>query len=276
MPASSDGNERSEVRAVMEMASYDGLRVFVLGAALLAVLALEWRVPNAALRRPWRTNLGLWLVDTVLMRVVCGACGLAVAAWADARDVGVLQQFELPPWVMVAFAIVALDGVSWLWHRANHRAGWLWRWHRIHHADRAFQVTTALRFHPGELLLALPVRLAAIAALGITPPGVIAFELCFGVMNLLVHGNFDLPSRFDRAAARLLVTPSLHRLHHARSAVLMNTNYGTVFSVFDRVFGTLHPGVPGAQLETGTVDAGQQMSLQVALLAPFSGRAEDR
>ena len=259
----------------METASYDSLRVLVLGAALLAILALEWRLPNTALRRPWRTNLGLWLVDTALMRVVCGACGLVVAAWVDARNIGLLQLFELPAWATIAFAIVALDGVSWLWHRANHRFEGLWRWHRIHHAERAFQVTTALRFHPGELLLALPVRLAAIALLGITPLGVIAFELCFGVMNLLVHGNVDLPRRLEGAVSRLFVTPAAHRLHHARSDAYMNSNFGTLFSLFDRAGGTWRAGRPGMQVDTGLPDAegDGEMGLVRALTAPFGARA---
>ena len=260
----------------MEIASYDILRAIVLGAALLMILALEWRAPNALLERPWRTNLGLGLVDTALKRVACGACGLLVAAWVDARDVGLLQRFELPAWLAIAFAIVMLDGVSWLWHRANHRIPWLWRWHRIHHADRAFQVTTALRCHPGELLLALPVRLVAIALLGLTPAGVIAFELCFGVMNLLVRGNVDLPRRLDGLVGRLLVTPAAHRLHHGRSAAAMNSNFGTLFSLFDRAGGTWHAGRPGLQVDTGlpAPEGDIQMGLLHAVAPPFSRRAD--
>lgn len=262
----------------MDLAGQDGARALVLGAALLTALALEQRAPTAPLVRPWRTNLGLWLVDTLLMRVVCGACGVAVAAWAGANDVGLLRLLDVPAALGVAVAIVALDGVSYLWHRANHRFSWLWRWHRIHHADRAFQVTTALRFHPGELLLALPVRLLAIVVLGVSPTGVVAFELVFGVMNLLVHGNFDLPRRWDARAARVFVTPALHRLHHARNVEHLNRNFATVFALFDRMGGTWAEGRAGTGVETGLPEAigACQMSLGDALAAPFSSAGHGR
>lgn len=260
----------------MDPGSYDSVRAIVLGIALLAILGLEHRAPNAPMTRPWRTNLGLWLADTALMRLVCGACGLVVAAWAEARGIGLFHALALPAALAIALSIVALDGVSWLWHRANHRLPWLWRWHGIHHADQAFQVTTALRFHPGELLQALPVRLAAIVAFGISPAGLIVFEICFGVMNLFVHGNFDLARRWDARLGRVFVTPSMHRLHHARDHACANSNFGTVFSLFDRIAGTWRPGDPGAAVETGLPDVhvSGPMTLREALAQPFASSAK--
>ncbi len=255
----------------MDPQHFDGFRILALGAIFLMVVMVEWVRPHTVMQRPWQTNLGLWLVDTTLTRVVCGACGLVVAAWAVGAGFGLLQIFEAPLWFALPISVVALDLVAFLWHRANHHFPWLWRFHRVHHADRAFQVTTALRFHPGELLLSLPVRLVAIALIGIPVEGVLLFEIVFGVMNLFVHANFSLPERLDRTAGRMLVTPSMHRLHHAQSSTLPNRNFGTIFSVFDRGLGTMTRFPAAARFGTGIVDADgdQQMSLFVALKSPF-------
>lgn len=258
----------------MDPQQFDALRVLGLGVIFLLVVIAESIRPHALMQRPWQTNLGLWLVDTTLTRLVCGACGLVVAAWAVGAGFGALQLFDAPLWVALLISVVALDLVSCLWHWVNHHVPWLWRLHRVHHADRAFQVTTALRFHPGELLLSLPVRLSAIALIGIPVEGVLLFEIVFGAMNLVVHANFSMPEWLDRTASRVLVTPSMHRLHHAQSSTLVNRNFGTIFSVFDRGLGTIARLPAAAQFGTGVVDTDgdQQMSLLMALKSPFIPR----
>jgi sterol desaturase/sphingolipid hydroxylase (fatty acid hydroxylase superfamily) len=121
----------------------------------LVDLALE-RLPTRGLR-PRGVNLGLWL-DGVLLAIVCGRA-FAAAEWATQAGVGVLNQLGSPLLLGVAATVAALDLLSYLWHRANHQLALLWRFHRVHHADADYHVSTALRFHPGELLLALPLRL---------------------------------------------------------------------------------------------------------------------
>ncbi len=256
----------------MSESAFDFLRTAGLAGALALGFALERLVPHARLARPWGTNLGLWLVDAALMRVVCGACGFAVAAWAAASGVGALNVLHAPFWLAIALGVAGLDAVSYFWHRANHRVAWLWRFHRVHHGDRAFQVTTALRFHPGELLMALPVRLAAIVALGVPPAGVLGFELVFGAMNLLVHGNFDLPRGLERALARVLVTPALHRLHHARDWSDLNTNFGTIFSGWDRALRSYRAVDSSRQFEAGLPGAAgeREITLARALAQPLA------
>jgi sterol desaturase/sphingolipid hydroxylase (fatty acid hydroxylase superfamily) len=154
----------------------------------------------------------------------------------------------------VTVGIIGLDAVSYAWHRANHRLPLLWRFHQVHHGDASFHVTTALRFHPGELLLALPVRLAAVITLGVPPDGVLVFELVFGVANLLVHGNFDVPRRVEPIVRALLVTPALHRAHHASDWRDLNTNFGTIFSCWDRLAGTFRASDPARRVVTGLPD----------------------
>jgi sterol desaturase/sphingolipid hydroxylase (fatty acid hydroxylase superfamily) len=253
-------------------ASYQLARGVGLAAAVVLGLALErWR-PHERLRPAWGTNLGLWAVDTLVTAVVCGACGWVVAAWATANGLGLLAWLGAGPWAAIGVGLLGLDAVSYLWHRANHQVPLLWRFHQVHHADASFHVTTALRFHPGELLLALPVRLAAIVALGVPPEGVLLFELVFGVANLLEHGNFDLPRRLEPIVQRLFITPALHRAHHASDWRELNTNFGTVLSTWDRLARTFRASDADRFVATGLPDwiGPHAPALAESLLLPFA------
>jgi sterol desaturase/sphingolipid hydroxylase (fatty acid hydroxylase superfamily) len=223
-----------------------------LAAALAAALALErWRPHERSLRPAWGTNAGLWAAGLVVTAVLCGACGWTLAVWAGERGIGLLRWAGAGTAPSLAVAILALDAVSHAWHRANHRIALLWRFHQVHHADVSFHATTALRFHPGELVLALPVRLVAVLLLGVPPEGVLGFELLFGTANLLEHGNFDVPRRLDPHVQRVLVTPSLHRAHHGADWDELDGNFGTVFSFWDRLAGTFRAGDPARRIRTG-------------------------
>jgi sterol desaturase/sphingolipid hydroxylase (fatty acid hydroxylase superfamily) len=258
----------------------DGSAPLLRGLSLAIVLglglALElWR-PHARLRPAWTANLGVFAAGTLVTSLVCGGCGFFVAEWASVHGIGVLTWAGAPGWLAAGLGVIALDAVSYLWHRANHTLPLLWRFHRVHHADVAFHVTTALRFHPGELLFALPVRLAAITLLGVPAAGVLLFELIFGTANLLEHGNFDLPGRLDARVQRVLITPSLHRAHHVAEWRLLDTNFGTVFSLWDRLGRSFRSSSPADSIVTGLPggDPGTARSLPESLWLPFrAGRA---
>jgi sterol desaturase/sphingolipid hydroxylase (fatty acid hydroxylase superfamily) len=219
--------------------------------ALALGLALErWR-PHERLRPAWGTNLGLFVAGSLATAAVCGACGWTVAAWAAAHGFGLLAWAGADRAAAIVVGLLALDAVSYLWHRLNHSVPLFWRFHQVHHADASFHVTTALRFHPGELLLAVPVRLGAILALGVPPEGVLVFEVVFGAANVLEHGNFDLPRRLDGIARGFFITPALHRAHHTSEWRELDTNFGTIFSIWDRLGRTFHPSEPARRIVTG-------------------------
>jgi sterol desaturase/sphingolipid hydroxylase (fatty acid hydroxylase superfamily) len=233
-------------------------------AALALALGLQRLLPYAAMRSSWRVNGSLWAVNLVVMGVVCGACACVVARWAAGEGVGLVNAAALPLAVAIPLSILALDLVSYFWHRANHALRLLWRFHQVHHSDPTFTATTAFRFHPGELLLSLPLRLLAVAALGAPVSAVIAFEVCFAFSNFVEHGNIRLPLRLEAALARVLVTPALHRRHHGRRRGELGSNFGTILSVWDRCFGSygesssairFRIGLPGGRAPQGPVGA---------------------
>jgi sterol desaturase/sphingolipid hydroxylase (fatty acid hydroxylase superfamily) len=219
-------------------------------AALLALLA-QRLAPHARLRGSWRVNGGLWVLDTALVGAVCGTCGFTAAAWATRNGYGVLNFVSATSWTTIPATVLVLDLVSYAWHWANHRIPLLWRLHRVHHSDPTFTVSTGIRFHPGELLLSLPLRLAAIVLIGAPVGAVLAFEVAFAFANLFEHGDINLPTRAESWLDRVCITPAIHRRHHTKVGPERDTNFGTIFSIWDRTFGTFTPNGSATRIETG-------------------------
>ena len=220
------------------------------GALAFAVL-LQRLSPHRKLAGSWRSNSGLWGINAMVLGAVCTGCACTASRWASDGGVGLLNQGVVSLWAAIPISVLGMDLVSYFWHRANHRVSFLWRFHQAHHSDPDYTVTTALRFHPGELLLALPLRLLAVAVLGLPIVGVIVFEVIFAFANFCEHGNIDLPLKLERTLGCVFVTPALHRRHHSREARLLDTNYGTVFSLWDRLFGSYGENRSDARVDTG-------------------------
>lgn len=238
--------------------------------ALAVGLGLERLAPHARLRGAWRVNGGLWAVNLVAMGTVCGACMCTASRWADARGIGVLNLASVPAWAALPLTIIALDLVSYGWHRANHRVALLWRFHRVHHSDTRFTVATAIRFHPGELLLSLPLRLLAVTLLGAPVLGVVLFEVLFTTANFLEHGDIDYPPAVEGRLQRLLVTPALHRRHHGDRPDQFGSNFGTMFSLWDHVLGTYADASSATHVRTGLPDQARPLGLREALVLPLA------
>jgi sterol desaturase/sphingolipid hydroxylase (fatty acid hydroxylase superfamily) len=145
----------------------------------------------------------------------------------------------------------------------------LWQFHQVHHSDTTFTVSTGVRFHAGELLLSLPVRLAAVVALGAPAEGVLLFELLFTVANLVEHGDISMPARLEHRLGQVLVTPALHRRHHSKEVTELNTNFGTIFSLWDRWFGTFLASGSDAAVQTGLPGISDAPGLFQAVLFPL-------
>jgi sterol desaturase/sphingolipid hydroxylase (fatty acid hydroxylase superfamily) len=233
-------------------------------------------MPHAKQRGSVGTNLGLWAVDAAVMGTVCGACACTVATWASVAGVGLLNASGASLWVAIPATVIGLDLASYVWHRANHVVPALWRFHRVHHSDSTFTVSTALRFHPGELLLSLPLRLIAVLLLGAPAIGVVVFEALFAVANLIEHGDIDVPLRFEAALENVVVTPALHRFHHTRAGSDRDHDFGTILVLWDRLLGTYRPSSSAARVDVGLPDVRDALGLRAALLLPLRGPGRER
>ena len=224
---------------------------------LFALLAMaEGRFPRkdyaAGRLGRWWANLSLGAINVLVARISLPVALTGFAATLEARGVGLfalLPGCALPNWAAVLLALLWLDFVIYWQHRLFHRLPWLWRLHRVHHTDRMLDASSALRFHPLEILVSLVIKLLAIAVLGAPPIAVLLFEIGLNAMAMFNHANLRLPLRLDAMLRRALVTPDMHRVHHSVFASETHSNFGFNLSVWDRVFGSYR-----AQPKSGHAD----------------------
>lgn len=223
------------------------LGVFLgLFAALAMAEAMRPAHPRAQSRaRRWPANLALVVLDTASLRLVALAVPFAaVAAAVDARanGWGLFNAAALPGWAEILLAVLLFDLAIWAQHLVTHKVPLFWRFHRVHHADRDMDVTTALRFHPVEILASMGVKIGLVYVLGPAPAAVLAFEVLLNATALFSHANLHLPPRLAAAIRTVLVTPDMHRVHHSVHRKEHDSNYGFCLSVWDRIFGTMRRG----------------------------------
>jgi sterol desaturase/sphingolipid hydroxylase (fatty acid hydroxylase superfamily) len=226
----------------------------------------------------WPSNIGIVVLDTVLVRLVFPTTAVGLALVAEGRGWGLFRALDLPAWASVPLAVVALDFAIYLQHVLFHAVPALWRLHRMHHADLEIDVTTGARFHPIEILLSMGIKLGIVAVLGTPAVAVLAFEMLLNATSMFNHSNVRIPIWLDRVLRWIVVTPDMHRVHHSIVACETNSNFGFNLPWWDRLFGT-YRDQPAAGHETMTIGIEQfrdpaEQRLDRMLTQPF--RDEDR
>lgn len=211
---------------------------------LMLVLALESFVPfftyfagNAGERvRHGLKNLALGVVNSLFTGFGFVASWWTTAQWAQAHGFGLLNWLPMPGWARLPVAFLLFDAWMYWWHRLNHRVPFLWRFHRTHHSDPKMDVTTANRFHIGEIALSSVLRVPVIALLGLQLWELALYELAMFTVVQLHHANIAFPAWLDRALRVVLVTPFMHKVHHSHWQPETDSNYSSLFSLWDRLF----------------------------------------
>ena len=186
----------------------------------------------------WPHNIGIVLVNTLLVRALFPIVPVGLAFYAQSRGWGVLSGVHIPLWILAPLCVVVLDLAIYLQHVMFHAVPLLWRFHRMHHADLDFDVTTGARFHPVEIILSMIIKFAVIIALGPPAVAVLAFEVILNATSMFNHSNVRIPSVIDRVLRCFLVTPDMHRVHHSVEDDETNSNFGFSLPWWDRLFGT--------------------------------------
>ncbi len=215
------------------------LRLGVFIGILLLMILLEFIIPrrDAQFRaRRWPANLGLVVLNTLVVRLILPGATVATAIWASAHNIGLLNWLPVPGAVSFVLAVVILDLIIYWQHRFSHSIPMLWQFHRLHHADTMIDVTTGSRFHPVEIVFSTLVKLLAIVILGASVWAVIIFEVLLNATAMFNHSNIRLPLGFDRMMRKLIVTPDMHRVHHSIYAAEFNQNFGFNLSLWDYWF----------------------------------------
>ncbi|UIP06852.1 sterol desaturase family protein [Erythrobacter sp. SDW2] len=255
----------------------------IIAAVFLLFAGIELAVPFRQLSQPkpqrWVTNLVLFAIDTLAVRLLVPGAMLGAAVLAAERGWGLFHAMSVPPWLAVALTVLALDLALWVQHWATHRVPLLWRMHRVHHADRDFDVTTAARFHPFEIVLSMLYKMAVVIALGAPVLAVFLFEVLFTAATLFNHSNTRLPPAVERPVRLLLVTPDMHRIHHSARVPETNSNYGTLLPWWDRLLGTYvsepQAGQEGLTIGLDRWQDDQPRRLGFSLRMPFLPGAQD-
>jgi sterol desaturase/sphingolipid hydroxylase (fatty acid hydroxylase superfamily) len=234
-------------------------RIGVFLGVLIMLAGLERLAPRRRLVQPrarrWGTNLALVVIDALVLRALALALPvLAIAAAVDAGRLGwgLFNHLDWPVWVEVILTVLILDLAIWVQHLVTHKVPLFWRFHRVHHADRDFDVTTALRFHPVEIAASAGLKVGLVYILGPAALAVLLFEILLNATAMFNHANLWLPLWLDRIVRLVLVTPDMHRVHHSVHREEHDSNYGFALSLWDRLFRTYVPQ-PKAGHEAMTV-----------------------
>ena len=216
------------------------LSVFLGGFSMLALW--EWSKPKRELTqvkfKRWFNNIAMVVCSTAIVRLIVPVAVIGVAHYVELAQWGFSNLLELPYWFSVLISFILLDLAIYFQHAMFHVLPILWRFHRVHHSDLDFDLTTGLRFHPGEVLISLLIKFTTIVALGAPVLSVILFEISLNLMAMFTHSNIRLNATFERVLRWFVVTPDMHRVHHSILENETNSNFAFNISVWDRIFGT--------------------------------------
>ena len=255
----------------------------IVAATALAVLwVIEGLLPMFEGRedRPRHdlSNLVLGVGNALLVSVLFAGATLYVTVWAETSGFGILHWLTLSPLLALVLAVVLLDLWQYWWHRLNHIVPLLWRFHAVHHADKELDVTSGLRFHTGEILLSSLARLAVLPLLGMSIEQVLIYESILLPVILFHHSNVRLSDPFDRGLRWLIVTPWMHWVHHSEYQPETDSNYSSVLSLWDRLFGSFRLVKDPRALTLGLEDMEphEWRTLRGMLAMPFKKRGVRR
>lgn len=231
------------------------LVVISLGSVLVLLFVIERFVP---LRRPSRPLLGRLVVNVCISILAFAAAMLlvrpaafATLEWTADVRFGVIHMIVMPVGAQLLLAFLLMDLTFYWWHVANHRIPFLWRFHNVHHVDPDLDVSTAFRFHVGEVALSTGFRIVQVGTIGLPLWMFLIYEMVFQAGTLFHHSNVRIPIRLERRLNLVFVTPRMHGIHHSQVRDETNSNYSVVFSWWDRLHGTLGLNIPQSEIVIG-------------------------
>jgi sterol desaturase/sphingolipid hydroxylase (fatty acid hydroxylase superfamily) len=231
------------------------IRFLLFLGGLVFFLALELLVPyrNSSVSKwkRWINNLALTLFNNLLLTLLFSSAIITTAVYVQTHNLGILSMLKAPSWIKILFTVVFMDFLLYVWHLLNHEVPLLWRFHRVHHSDLNMDVSTATRFHMGELGISAIIRICIIFFMGSSYLGILIFESAVLLFTQFHHSSLKVPTWLETVWWIFFVPPSMHRIHHSVIIKERNSNYGAIFSIWDRILGTLITNVPQKRIRIG-------------------------
>ncbi len=215
-------------------------------------------------------NMFLGIFNGIVVAVVFAGLWSIVTEWTTARGYGLLNLAEIPTWAHVMGAFILLDFWTYWWHRFNHIVPFFWRFHKVHHSDPFMDVTTANRFHLGEIVLSSLFRLPILYLIGNSLGELVFYEIFLFANNQIQHANIGLSALGDKILRIFVTSPAMHKVHHSRLLPETNSNYTSLLSVWDRLFRSFRLRAKPHEINFGLedTDAPRQQTLPGLFLMP--------
>jgi len=217
-------------------------RATILIGGLVFFWIIEGTIPLFSFHYNKYRHAGLNLFFTLTTMIIgFGLAGVLLLAsdYTSSREIGLLYLIPMPLWVQIIVGVLLLDLIgAYFIHWLEHQVKWMWKFHLVHHSDTSVDVTTGLRHHPGETVFRIAFTILAVMIVG-APMGIIMLYQSISVLFAhITHANINMPRRVDQLLSIVLVTPNMHKVHHHYTQPFTDTNYGNIFSFWDRIFGT--------------------------------------
>ncbi len=251
-------------------------RTLLLVGGLTVFWLIESAVPLFSFKYNKWKHAGInifFTLTTVLVNFSMAFILVKTSDWAVANQFGLIQWIAMPVWLYTIAGLLLLDLIgAWFIHFIEHRVKWMWRFHLVHHTDQTVDTTTANRHHPGESVFRFVFTTLAVLIIGAPMWMIFLYQTLSVVLTQFNHANITMPDWLDDALVWVICTPNMHRVHHHYRMPYTDTNFGNIFSFWDRLFGTyvkvqnkkLHYGL---DTHMGHTDANDVMGM---LKLPFT------
>jgi len=239
---------------------------------LLLELIIPYRKPTESKVKRWVINLSIAGINSLLLAVLFGSVMAVTLSYGATHQWGMLYQVVLPSWAKMLLAVIVMDFLLYVWHVLNHQVSFFWRFHRVHHSDLNMDVSTATRFHVGELAMSSVIRIIIILLVGVGWRDLLVFDSLVLLSTQFHHSSVKVPAGFERIFWLLFVPPSMHRIHHSVIIRERNTNYGAISSLWDRLCGTLLTSVDqgGIRIGIGAYPRQAELNTPHLMVMPFT------
>lgn len=258
------------------------MQIFVAAIVLALLWTIEGTVPflpnHKGRFKHTARNLTIGLFNSVILALLFAPILFGLTSWTENNNFGLLHLFDLPLWASAILAVLFQDAWMYAWHRANHRFPFLWRFHKVHHSDPEMDASTAVRFHTGEILISAVLRLAVVAILGLSLWQVLLYDLLIIPVILFHHSNVQFPEKFDKPFRTLFASPAMHRIHHSPVRIETDSNYSTIFSIWDRLARSFRLRENSVVVKYGLSEftGNKTESLSVLAMMPFQNPADSQ